>query len=332
MDKKNMNDINNKLIEILNNNKIQNKYYKGTNSFIKIDRRNKKNNLSSINTINENNNDNQIFNYFKNITKLNTSSVKRKYKMQNRLIKDNDIQNRVFDENEKEKNNFSSTYTIGIKKSALKPSSKTKKNSISKISDLNINKTMFFKKLNYTKNNLSNLIKSCNYENIYFSALNSYMDKEKDYNNNRIKKNFFYSRRLNNKYIYSIEKKKEKSLAEKRQRAKKPISYLIKNNYLNVKDNPTNINRIAIDLNNEKNEIKKIIKKPIRRKNINSRIINYKKNIYNIDNYNYTINLESEEKNKNRKVSDMKEIELNNDNFKTMPNFEEENKIIKINL
>ena len=100
---------------------------------------------------------------------------------------------------------------------------------------------------------------------------------------------------------------------------------------MNVKGNQTNINRIAFDLNNEKNEIKKIIKKPIRRKNTNSRIINYKKNIYNIDNYNYTINLESEEKNKNRKVSDMKEIELNNDNFKTMPNFEEENKIIKIN-
>ena len=331
MDKKNMNDINNKLIEILNNNKIQNKYYKGTNSFIKIDRRNKKNNLSSINTINENNNDNQIFNYFKNITKLNTSSVKRKYKMQNRLIKDNDIQNRVFDENEKEKNNFSSTYTIGIKKSALKPSSKTKKNSISKISDLNINKTMFFKKLNYTKNNLSNLIKSCNYENIYFSALNSYMDKEKDYNNNRIKKNFFYSRRLNNKYIYSIEKKKEKSLAEKRQRAKKPISYLIKNNYLNAKDNPTNTNRISNDLNNEKNRINKIIRKTVKRKNTNSRIINYKKNIYNIDNYNYTIKVESEEKNKNRKVLDMKETEFNNDNFKTLPNFEEGNKILKIN-
>ena len=330
-DMKNLNDLNNKLIEILKNKKIQKNYINGTNSFIKIDRRNNKSNLSSINTINENNNDNHIFNYFKNVRKLDTSSINEKYKIQKKLIKNYDIQNRNFYENEKEKNNFNSTYTIGIKKSMLKQNNKTKKNSMSKKNDINMNKTMFFKKFNYSKNNYSNLIKGSNYDNIYFRTLDSYMDKEKDYNSNRIKKKFFYSKRLNNKYIYSIEKKKEKSLAEKRQRAKKPISYLIKNNYLNVKDNPTNINRIAIDLNNEKNEIKKIIKKPIRRKNTNSRIINYKKNIYNIDNYNYTINLESEEKNKNRKVSDMKEIELNNDNFKTMPNFEEENKIIKIN-
>ena len=65
---------------------------------------------------------------------------------------------------------------------------------------------------------------------------------------------------------------------------------------MNVKGNQTNINRIAFDLNNEKNEIKKIIKKPIRRKNTNRKIINYKKSKYNIDNYYYTINLESEEK------------------------------------
>ena len=331
LDMKNLKDLNNKLIEILKNKKIQKNYINGANSFIKIDRRNNKSNLSSINTINENNNDNHIFNYFKNARKLDTSSINEKYKIQKKLIKNYDIQNRNFYENEKEKNNFNSTYTIGIKKSMLKQNNKTKKNSMSKKNDINMNKTMFFKKFNYSKNNYSNLIKCSNYDNIYFRTLDSYMDKEKDYNSNRIKKKFFYSKRLNNKYIYSIEKKKEKSLAEKRQRAKKPISYLIKNNYLNVKDNPTNINRIAIDLNNEKNEIKKIIKKPIRRKNTNSRIINYKKNIYNIDNYNYTINLESEEKNKNRKVSDMKEIELNNDNFKTMPNFEEENKIIKIN-
>ena len=33
-----------------------------------------------------------------------------------------------------------------------------------------------------------------------------------------------------------------------------------------------------------------------------------------------TINLESEEKNKKREESDMKDIELNNDNFKIMSN------------
>ena len=87
-----------------------------------------------------------------------------------------------------------------------------------------------------------------------------------------------------------------------------------------MKGNQTNINRIAFDLNNEKNEIKKIIKKPIRRKNTNRKIINYKKSKYNIDNYYYTINLESEEKNKKREESDMKDIELNNDNFKIMSN------------
>ena len=329
LDKKNMNDINNKLIEILKNKKIQKNYINETNSFIKIDRNNIKNNLSSINTINENNNDTHIFNYFKNTRKLDTSSDKGKYKMQNKLIKDNNIQNRNYDENEKEKNYFNSTYTIGIKKSTLKQNNKTKKNSISKKNDINMNKTMFFKKLNYSKNNLSNLIKSSNHDNIYFRTLNSYMNKEKDYSSNRIEKQFFYSKILNNKYIHSIEKKKEKSLAEKRQRAKKPISYLIKNNYFNIKDNPTNINRISIDLNKEKNDINKIIKKQIK-KNNNSRIINYKKNKYNINDYNYTINLESDEKNKNRKVLDMKEIQFNNDNFKTLPNFEERNKIIKI--
>jgi len=115
LDKKNMNDINNKLIEILKNKKIQKNYINETNSFIKIDRNNIKNNLSSINTINENNNDTHIFNYFKNTRKLDTSSDKGKYKMQNKLIKDNNIQNRNYDENEKEKNYFNSTYTIGIK-------------------------------------------------------------------------------------------------------------------------------------------------------------------------------------------------------------------------
>ena len=120
---------------------------------------------------------------------------------------------------------------------------------------------------------------------------------------------FFYSKRLINKYFFNIFIFIIFILQKKR-----------KKYYLNVKGNQTNINRIAFDLNNEKNEIKKIIKKPIRRKNTNRKIINYKKSKYNIDNYYYTINLESEEKNKKREESDMKDIELNNDNFKIMSN------------
>ena len=60
-----------------------------------------------------------------------------------------------------------------------------------------------------------------------------------------------------------------------------------------MKGNQTNINKIAFDLNNEKNEIKKIIKKPIRRKNTNRKIINYKKSKYNIDNYYYNFKIMS---------------------------------------
>ena len=120
---------------------------------------------------------------------------------------------------------------------------------------------------------------------------------------------FFYSKRLINKYFFNIFIFIIFILQKKR-----------KKYYLNVKGNQTNINRIAFDLNNEKNEIKKIIKKPIRRKNTNRKIINYKKSKYNIDNSYYTINLESEEKNKKREESDMKDIELNNDNFKIMSN------------
>ena len=90
---------------------------------------------------------------------------------------------------------------------------------------------------------------------------------------------FFYSKRLNNKYFFNIFIFIIFILQKKR-----------KKYYLNVKGNQTNINRIAFDLNNEKNEIKKIIKKPIRRKNTNRKIINYKKSKYNIDNYYYKIN------------------------------------------
>ena len=130
LDKNNLNDINNKLNEILKNKKIKGNHFKGTNSFIKMDRRNKKNNLSSINGINGISNDNHNYNFNKTKTNINNSSIKEKYKIQNKQIKDIDIQNINFTENENDKNNnFNSTYTIGIKKSTLKPNNKSKKSS-----------------------------------------------------------------------------------------------------------------------------------------------------------------------------------------------------------
>ena len=320
LDKKNINEINNKLNETLKNKKIKRSHYRGTHSFIKMDQRGK-NNLSSVNTFNSFNS-NHLFNFYKMTTKLNNSSVKGKHKTKNKLNKE--MENNKININE---NNFNSTYTIGVKSSALNRNKKKKNKSISKKIEPNMNKTTYFKKLNYS-NNLSNLITSSNHDNIYFRTINSYLDKEKDNITNRIKRQYYYSRKANKKYIYSVEKKKEKSLAEKRQKAKKPISYLIKNNYLNVKDNPNNINRIEINLNHKKNDLIKSDENISKRKN--NRKTNYKKIIYNLDNYNYTTDVENKEKIKNRKILGLKSIELNNDDYnKTSTNYV--SKLIKYN-
>jgi len=237
-------------------------------------------------------------------TKLNNSSLKVKHKIKKELK--NFDENKKLNLNEIDKNNFNSTQVIGAKASSLNINKKLKKNSLSKK-----DKTLFYKKINYL-NNLSNLIKSSNHDNIYFRTINSYLDNDIGRENSRIKRKFYYQRKINNKYIYSIEKKKEKSLAEKRQRAKKPISYLIKNNYLDQLTNEANINRNIMNLNNVKKENKRIKEKEIKENKVKNRIIDLKKKIYNIDNYNYNINVEKDENKKIKRNLELKTIEINN--------------------
>ena len=303
INKKNLKDINNRLNEFIKNNKYKGLNYRVTNSFIKNDRSNK-NNISSLNTINGFGSNNHIFNFHNMTTKLNNSSLKVKHKIKKELK--NFDENKKLNLNEIDKNNFNSTQVIGAKASSLNINKKLKKNSLSKK-----DKTLFYKKINYL-NNLSNLIKSSNHDNIYFRTINSYLDNDIGRENSRIKRKFYYQRKINNKYIYSIEKKKEKSLAEKRQRAKKPISYLIKNNYLDQLTNEANINRNIMNLNNVKKENKRIKEKEIKENKVKNKIIDFKKKIYNIDNYNYNINVEKDENKKNKRNLELKTIEINN--------------------
>ena len=303
INKKNIKDINNRLNEFMKNSKYKGLNYRVTNSFIKNDRSNK-NNISSLNTINGFGSNNHIFNFHNMTTKLNNSSLKVKHKIKKELK--NFDENKKLNLNEIDKNNFNSTQVIGAKASSLNINKKLKKNSLSKK-----DKTLFYKKINYL-NNLSNLIKSSNHDNIYFRTINSYLDNDIGRENSRIKRKFYYQRKINNKYIYSIEKKKEKSLAEKRQRAKKPISYLIKNNYLDQLTNEANINRNIMNLNNVKKENKRIKEKEIKENKVKNKIIDFKKKIYNIDNYNYNINVEKDENKKNKRNLELKTIEINN--------------------
>ena len=303
INKKNLKDINNRLNEFIKNNKYKGLNHRVTNSFIKNDRSNK-NNISSLNTINGFGSNNHIFNFHNMTTKLNNSSLKVKHKIKKELK--NFDENKKLNLNEIDKNNFNSTQVIGAKASSLNINKKLKKNSLSKK-----DKTLFYKKINYL-NNLSNLIKSSNHDNIYFRTINSYLDNDIGRENSRIKRKFYYQRKINNKYIYSIEKKKEKSLAEKRQRAKKPISYLIKNNYLDQLTNEANINRNIMNLNNVKKENKRIKEKEIKENKVKNKIIDFKKKIYNIDNYNYNINVEKDENKKIKRNLELKTIEINN--------------------
>ena len=301
-EKKNLKDINNKINELIKFNKLKKNHYRGANSFIKIEKKGL-NNLSGINTINGLNSNNHIFNFYNLTSKLNNSSVKGKHKIKN--------ESENFNIKENDKNNINSTYTISIDASSLKHKNKEMSKSISKKTNSNLNKAKLYKKLNYS-NNLSILINSSNHDNFYFRNINSYLNKEREKTVTRINKQHYYSKRINNKYIYSIEKKKEKSLVRKRKKAKKPISYLAKNNYLNQLNNKKNIVKIPLNLNlnNGINEGEAInVNKTSKRKNIGHKIINYKKNIYNIENYNYNINVEKEENNK------IKIIEFDNDNI-----------------
>ena len=314
-EKKIVKDINNKLNELLKYNKLRKNHYKGANSFIKIEKKSK-HNLSSINNINGFSNNNHIFNFYNITSKLNNTSVKGKQKIKKEIKNFSESENINIRENGK--NNINSIYTLGNEAQTLKHKNKEIRKSKSKIADSNLDKAKFYKKLNLW-NNLSILINNSNNDNVYFKNINSYTNKERE--NSRISKQSYYSRRINNKYIYSIEKKKEKSLIKKRQNAKKPISYLAKNNFLNQVNNKKNLFKITLNLNGPKFEEKKnTIDKSSKRKNIGHKMINYKKNIYNIDNYNYNISVENGENKNNKKISELKIIEFDNDNInKTSP-------------
>ena len=317
LDNKDFKNINQKINEIINNKNIQNIHYRGTNSFIKMGRRSK-NNLSSVNSINANSLNNHLFNFYGINNKLNNSSVKGKPKVRNKLEKYKD--NKITNENDYK--NFNSTYTMEAKTSTLKRSNNKEKANLNyKKIDPNINRTTYFKKFN-NSNNLSNLIKSSNHDNLYYRTIDSYQDKEKEKDKiiNKMKRQFYYTKRnRNNKYISSVERKKEKSLAERRQRAKKPISYLMKNNLIDLMNNLKNDDNSRINLNNlynkvpkEKIGIKKIEVKEQKIKNKEFKKINYKKNIYDLHSYNYNLTLDNEDNAKKTKTIEVGSIEYNN--------------------
>ena len=316
--KKNTNNINGNINKMLktNSKKIN---YRGTNSFIRIDRRTK-NNLSTLNDINRFSNNNHLFNYYNMNVKLNNSSVNKKHKVKREIKKLSNSRGINLTDNIKDYYNL--YHTIGVRTSNINQKSMDKTNSISKKMDTTMNKTLFFKKLNYF-NNLSNLISSSNHDQFYYKTLNSYNEKDNENESNKIKRKLYYLRRLTKKYIYSIEKKKEKSLAEKRQKAKKPISYLIKNNFMNQINNKQNLNKKVININTENNELEQSNEnneKSTQRKNQDNKTINYKKKFYNLDNYDYNINIENENKN-NKKIFQMKSSQINAYNYsKTLPN------------
>ena len=87
---------------------------------------------------------------------------------------------------------------------------------------------------------------------------------------------------------------------------------MIKNNYLDQLTNEANINRNIMNLNNVKKENKRIKEKEIKENKVKNKIIDFKKKIYNIDNYNYNINVEKDENKKIKRNLELKTIEINN--------------------
>ena len=125
-----------------------------------------------------------------------------------------------------------------------------------------MNRTTNSRKYIYT-NNLSNI--NYNKEINSFRTVNNYFGDKKDANksNNNLGEQLYYpynkynidiqKKKNNHTYYNSLEKKKEKSLAEKRQIAKKPISYLIKN--INQKIKNKNVKTsLIINVNNINNK------------------------------------------------------------------------------
>ena len=247
--------------------------YRGTNSFIKISRKNNevinrnKNSGTNTNTVNSN----HTFNFY-NYMKVNNSSIRKS----NKLEKNKENINK----NVRKKNN--NTYI----------SDKEKNHSKGKRQNTSMNRTTNSRKYIYT-NNLSNI--NYNKEINSFRTVNNYFGDKKDINksNNNLGEQLYYpcnkynieiqKKKNNHTYYNSLEKKKEKSLAEKRLIAKKPISYLIKN--INQKIKNKNVkNSLIINVNNINN--KKTNNDNFRERDKTNNTLNYKRRCFDINNYN----------------------------------------------
>ena len=247
--------------------------YRGTNSFIKISRKNNdiinRNKNSGINTNNVNSN--HTFNFY-NYMKVNNSSIKKS----NKLEKNKENINK----NVRKKNNY--TYIA----------EKEKNHSKGKRQNTSMNRAINSRKYIYT-NNLSNI--NYNKDINSFRIVNNYFVDKKEINksNNNLGEQLYYpynkynieirGKKNNHTYYNSLEKKKEKSLAEKRLIAKKPISYLIKN--INQKIKNKNVkNSLIINVNNINN--KKTNNDYFRERDKTNNTINYKRRYCDINNYN----------------------------------------------
>jgi hypothetical protein len=238
-----------------NVNTNNNTHKRGTNSFIRMNRKKtyNHNNISKISNISKNNSinsSNHNFNFYNFVNKINTSSLKGKSTKKKKLENNKDMLKNI----KYKKNNFNYTYITDKNNSKFYTSiierpynSKGKKHSTS------MNKNSNSKK-RYKNNNLTNI--NLNSRDI-FPYLT--ISTEKENNFSTLKGQLFYpsskynnEKRLKNlnKYISSLERKKEKSLAERRYNAKKPISYLIKNNLMHFDKNKNIKNNIIININN----------------------------------------------------------------------------------
>ena len=297
---KNLNYTKFKIKKLLNNNIHKNINYRGTNSFIKMNRRNNNSNI----TYNINNSVNHIFNFYTFMNKGNNkSSEKGISKIKHKFDK-----NGLINRNSKNKKNNFNFENINDKKNSMIVDNST--NSKGKRVNTSINRTSYPQRYNYI-NNLNNItfknykpFRTIGYEtenNYTIRGIKSYGPSQKFKFENKKSKN--------NKYIYSIEKKKEKSLAEKRHDAKKPISYLSKNNIINKKDkdrhmksiNKIKINNINNNFNNNANN---------KEKEKNNRITSFNRIQYDFSNTNYK-NKNVKNKNYDKKENSIR-IKINN--------------------
>ena len=269
----NLNNSNlNEIIKIKHMPNNNSNLYIATNSFIKISRRNNdatnRNKNSGI--ISKNVNGNHTFNFY-NYLNANNSSIKKSNKLD---------KNENMNKNTKKKNNY--TYIA----------EKVKNHSKGKRQNTSMNRTVNSRKYIYA-NNLSNINYSKEINS--FRTINNYFGDKKDANKSNINlgEQFYYpynkynieiqKRKNNHTYYNSIEKKKEKSLAEKRQIAKKPISYLIKN--INQKIKNKNVkNNLIINVNNINNL--KAHNDYFREREKPNNTMNYNKRYYDINNFN----------------------------------------------